>query len=94
MDREDIVKRASKMKPPKPKFGFGKHKGHLVETVLRSDPEYIVWAWRNVAKSYLPFGKDVFEQAYGFVKDMEYEYDDSDEMDDPVEQWARGIADE
>lgn len=82
VNRDDIVKRAAGMTPPKPKFGFGKYKGRFVETVLKQDPEYIVWAWRNVAKSYLPFGKDVYSQAYDAVKDMECDYDDDmDAMD-------------
>lgn len=90
VNRNELVKRAKGMKPPKPKFGFGKYRGRFVETVLKTDPGYIVWAWRNVPKSYLPFGKDVYEQAYETMKDMEYEEDDMGVLD----SWARELADE
>jgi uncharacterized protein (DUF3820 family) len=75
MNRDEIVAKAAKMVPPKPKFGFGKYKGRFVETVLNSDPGYIVWAWRNVAKTYLPFGKEVYDKAYDLLKDLECEED-------------------
>lgn len=84
MNRDELVKRASKMKPPKPKFAFGKYKGQFVETVLKKDPGYIVWCWRNVAKSYLPFNKDVYDQAYASEQENELNAhcdDDYDELD-------------
>lgn len=98
--RAELVARAKRMKPVKPKLIFGKYKGKTLAYVLRTDPEYILWMHHTVAKCYRPVG---FEEAYKAVvaKGLRYidHMDEQDlDMDDPTtfyqETHARQIADE
>ncbi len=83
--RAEIVKRASKMKKPKPKFIFGKYNGKTLKWVEANDPQYLVWVGNNVAKTYWPQGLAEILQTKKYAYDPDDDYDDMDLMDNPCE---------
>lgn len=104
---QKVVKAGAKVKLIKPKFAFGKYKGKTVAWVFKQDPDYIVWCYRTVSRSYWPkgFDEELFNRALGITEkknsqigrgrrhfnDGDYELHEDDLI---LEQWARGIADE
>lgn len=86
--RAQIVDRAKKIKPVKPKFIFGKYKGKTLAWVAENDPEYVNWVFNNVAKIYWPVGLAEVRSSIVYTSDQ-----DAD-PDDLQERWARELADE
>ena len=55
------------------RFSFGKHKGKLVSTVIREDPQYTEWCLDNVND----FGlDDAAMREYGYEIDVHYAEED------------------
>jgi hypothetical protein len=54
------------------KFTFGKHKGRAVIEVLVTDPQYILWANKNI--SYINFKEETIARAEKKAKQKEEEY--------------------
>lgn len=62
-----------------PKFTFGKYKGQSIKSRASSDPDYIVWAYINVAK-HGGVSDAVYKQALSRAKktDSSNDYGDDD----------------
>lgn len=57
-------------------FTFGKHKGETVDSVLETDPRYLVWCHNNVEWLILsyPVQKALVERLSRFNKELNKEY--------------------
>lgn len=77
--RAKFVERAKKIKPRRPKFEFGRHKGKTLTWVEANDPAYIDWVKHNVAKTYWPVG---LREAYERVSVMDNDIDPMDMLDE------------